>query len=69
MNQAVFSYQGDKVWKFQEVLFIQNRYTYVIFAAQQAQSFDDMYEAISFVSNMLGKRAVFELGQEERYDY
>lgn len=65
MSQAVFSYHGEKVWKFQDIILIQNPNTHIILKAGKSHIFEDLYEALSYLKEITGKHVVFRSEKEK----
>jgi len=65
MNQAIFSYHGEKVWKFQDIVLIQHSHNHVILSAGNSRTFKNLYDALDYLREITGKSVVFR-GEKEK---
>jgi hypothetical protein len=64
MKKAVFSYEGEEVWKFQDTFFVRNSDNCVIYTDNDKKIFDNIYEALEFITEVTGRYAVFKIGED-----
>ena len=65
MEKAVFSYEGEEIWKFQDTLLVNNSNSYIIFKDNKEKIFDNLYEALEFIQEVTGRYAVFTIGEDK----